>query len=58
MAIMQKGLLVHLDRVKTAMKEIANTRLTYAEEILDKAKRRVLICEANEYAVIKSTGSN
>ncbi|MFQ6055573.1 MAG: hypothetical protein ACE5KT_03655 [Methanosarcinales archaeon] len=40
------------------MKEIANTRLTYAEEILDKAKRRVLICEANEYAVIKSTGSN
>ena len=33
----QSGM-VDLDKVKTAMKEIANTRLAYAEEILDKAK--------------------
>ncbi|MFQ6054828.1 MAG: hypothetical protein ACE5KT_03715 [Methanosarcinales archaeon] len=31
--------ILDLDKVKTAMKEIANTRLAYAQEILDKAKQ-------------------
>ncbi|MFQ6072443.1 MAG: HEPN domain-containing protein [Methanosarcinales archaeon] len=31
--------MVDLDRVKTAMKEIANTRLAFAQEIWDKAKQ-------------------
>ncbi|MFQ6057074.1 MAG: hypothetical protein ACE5J3_13970 [Methanosarcinales archaeon] len=29
--------MVDLDKVKTAMKEIANTRLIFAQELLDKA---------------------
>ncbi|MFQ6063441.1 MAG: hypothetical protein ACE5J9_09760, partial [Methanosarcinales archaeon] len=46
--------MVDLDRVKTAMKEIANARLEFAEELLDKAKQFKALDPTDKFIINRS----